>query len=207
MWWTLALVAQAAPQPVVHVDRKHRQVYILDVHGGVVHQEPAGVGRGGLKDKTTMSDLVTPLGSFRVDLVVSENGDHNAISDELKDRWTGDPTYGPLVADLRRLYANMSALDFDGDGAPDRAYGSAYVGLHSDTVVTGPKMRRFLGTPYWYSIALHGTPDPANLGAANSGGCVHLSAELLSRLLSDGTLKVGRTVVIADGPPPTAAPP
>jgi len=205
MWWTAGLVASAGQVPVVHIDRTARIVYVLDEQGMVVHQEPVGVGRGGVKDKTAMSDLVTPVGTFEVDLVVAENSAYNDISDALRSRWSTDATYGPLVADLRKLYRNMSALDFNGDGTPDRAYGSAYIGLNSEDAVTGPKMRRFRGTPYWYSIALHGTPDPANLGAASSGGCVHLSPTLLASLLSDGTLKVGQTVVIADRGPPSVA--
>ena len=201
MWWTLSLLAHAGDAPVVHVDRSARVVYVLDEKGEVVHQEPAGVGRGGLKDKTTMSDRVTPLGTFKVDLILARDARHNAITPAHQARWGDHPTFGELVQEPGKLYVNMSLLDFDGDGVSDGAYGEAYVGLHSDTAVTGPKMRIYQGTPYWYSIALHGTPDPANLGAANSGGCVHLSGELLGRLLDDGTLKLGRTVVIADGPP------
>lgn len=197
-WHLFLLVAH------VHVDRLNREVYVLDEAGAVVHQEPAGIGRGGLKDKTTMSDLVTPTGTFTVDLVVSQDGRHNAISAAHRTRWAGDATYGRFVDQedgLAQLYANMSSLDFNGDGSPDRAYGTAYVGLDAKDVVTGPKMRQYRGTPYWYSIALHGTPDPANLGQARSGGCVHLSADLLTRLITDGTLSIGQKVVIADGPP------
>ena len=64
------------------------------------------------------------------------------------------------------------------------------------------KARRYRdGTPYWFSIALHGTPDPANLGAANSGGCVHLSPTMLSHLIDGDLVTLGSVVVIADGPP------
>ena len=96
----------------------------------------------------------------------------------------------------------MSSLDFDGDGAPDQAYGTGYIGLTSSEAVTGPKMRRYRGTPYWYSIALHGTPDPTSLGEARSGGCVHLPAALLQRLVTEERVQLGTEVVIADRPPP-----
>ena len=179
-------------------------LYVLDNQRAVLHQEPIGIGRGGLGEKVSMSDFVTPLGTFTVDLVLEDSGQHNAIAPSLRDRWTGDPTYGALVepqSGLTTLYRNMSSLDFNGDQAPDRAYGVAYVGLDSASAITGPKMRLFRGTPYWYSIALHGTPSSEQLGQARSGGCVHVSAPLLRRLIREGTLAVGQTVRIADGPP------
>ena len=37
-----------------------------------------------------------------------------------------------LLADLPALFANMNGIDFDGNGAPDVAYGSAYIGLTYD---------------------------------------------------------------------------
>ena len=203
MWWMTA-VAIAGTPPRVHVDRQDRVVYILDQKGTVTHQEPIGVGRGGLTEKFTMSDYVTPTGTFTVDLVLEESAEHNDIEAGLRTRWARHAIYGPLLdpADrLTTLYANMASLDFDGDQKPDRAYGVAYVGLDSATAVTGPKLRQYHGTPYWYSIALHGTPDPSNLGQARSGGCVHVSAELLQRLIREGTLAVGQQVRIADGPP------
>ena len=204
MWWWIP-VALASTPPRVHVDRRGRTIYLLDERGAVIHQEAVGIGRGGLTTKTSMADFITPTGSFTVDLVVGEAERHNAIAPALRSRWADDPIYGPLVdpADgLRTLFANMSSLDFDRDGQADRAYGVAYVGLHAEDAVTGPKMRQYHGTPYWYSIALHGTPSRDTLGAARSGGCVHVSAKLLTRLIDEGQLAVGQTVTIADAPPP-----
>ena len=203
MWW-LTAVAIAATPPLVHVDRHGRMLYVLNDRGAVVHQEPIGIGRGGLGEKTSMSDFITPVGTFTVDLILDETGTYNAIAPSLRARWAGDPTYGALVAPrsgLATLYANMASLDFNGDDVPDRAYGVAYIGLDSASAVTGPKMRLFRGTPYWYSIALHGTPSPEGLGQARSGGCVHVSKDLLRHLLHEGILSVGQTVRIADGPP------
>lgn len=179
---------------------------MLDPSGWVLHQEDAGIGRGGLREKTSMADLVTPTGSFSVDLILSA-GDSSrmAILPSLRSRYAADPAFGPLVASpqgLARLFDTMNRLDFDGDAAPDRAYGVAYIGLSSASAVTGPKMHWFRGQSYWFSIALHGTPSPAALGKATSGGCVHLSAALLERLLRSRHLQLGSVVVIADGPPP-----
>lgn len=217
--WIAALCAAAAlaappgaadPAPgapvSAHVDRTGRRIYLLDADGRVVESAPVGIGRGGLARKTAMSDLITPTGTFSVDLVLTDDGGHDAVAAEAVRRFAGDPEFARLLAGepgLPGLFANMNGIDFDGDGAPDRAYGVGYIGLTSDDAVTGPKMRRFSrdGTAYWYSIALHHTPDPANLGAANSGGCVHVSEALLRRLVDDGVLTLGSTVTIADGPP------
>ena len=75
-------------------------------------------GRGGLKDKTTMSDRVTPLGTFKVDLILARDARHNAITPAHKARWGDHPTFGELVQEPGKLYVNMSLLDFDGDGVP-----------------------------------------------------------------------------------------
>lgn len=204
----LSRVVLAGP-PVVHVDRAGRVAYVLDAQGGVLHQEAAGIGRGGQGTKTSMADLITPTGTFTVDLILTPDGSHSAVSAAALARFSGEPAYRALLADVPgrvALLANMNGLDFDGDGQADGAYGSAYIGLDAaagaGAVVTGPKMRRYRdGTPYWFSIALHGTPDPGNLGAANSGGCVHLSPPLLARLVAEGHVTLGSTVIIADGPP------
>lgn len=205
MWWLLGPALAATP-PVarVHVDRTARELYVLAADGTVAQRVPVGVGRGGLGPKTAMSDLITPTGTFTVDLVLTHDGRHDAVAPPIRTRYASDATLGPLVASptgLRTLFSNMSALDFDRDGTPDHAYGSAYVGLDATDVVTGPKLRYFRGTPYWYSIALHGTPDPTSLGEARSGGCVHVSRDVLGTLIASGQLAVGQTVTIADGPP------
>lgn len=201
----LLLLAQSSAAPLLWVDRTARMTYVLTEDGSVIEKTPVGVGRGGLGVKTTMSDLITPTGSFTVDLILTRDGSHNAVLPAAAHRFSADPAYAVLLntpSGLTQLFANMSQLDFDGDSVPDQAYGEGYIGLSSSEAVTGPKMRRYHGTPYWYSIALHGTPDPANLGEARSGGCVHLPASLLQRLVTEEHLQLGAEVIIADGPPP-----
>ena len=198
-------LSQPDPEPLsVYIHRPSRTVFLLDKKGRTVHQESVGVGRGGVRTKTHMSDYVTPTGRFTVDLILSEKGAFNAVAADAVQWFSDDPEYTRLLdgdGGLERLFERMNGIDFDADGSPDRAYGSAYIGLDSSTAVTGPKMRRFQGTAYWFSIALHGTPDAANLGAANSGGCVHLSSSLLERLVSDGTARIGSSVEISDDLP------
>lgn len=197
--------AIVSPAPRVYVWRAGRTLFLLDRFGQVQHREPVGIGRGGLGEKVAMSDEVTPTGTFTVDLVLHRAGTHDAVATGVVDRFAGDPAYLRLLTGnspgLPGLFANMNGLDFDADGRPDGAYGGAYIGL--DGPQSGPKMRRHRasGTPYWFSIALHGTPDPARLGAATSGGCVHVSESLLERLVTEGIIRVGSTVEIADVAP------
>ncbi|MBX2802045.1 MAG: L,D-transpeptidase [Myxococcales bacterium] len=189
----------------VHVDRAGRTLSVLR-HGSVVSQQPIGIGRGGLAVKERMGDYVTPTGTFVVDLILHDAGSHDAVSPDVVERFADDAEFAELLADdagLRQLWRNMKGIDFDGDGLADAAYGSAYIGLAATGgEVTGPKMSRYADTARWFSIALHGTPDPSTLGAAASGGCVHLGADLLTDLIEGGQIGLGSLVTIADGPPP-----
>lgn len=190
----------ALAEPSVTIDRQGRTLYLLAEDGTVLRSSPVGIGRGGLADKQSMADLITPTGTFTIDLVLTGRG--GTVEPHTAAGFSSDPEYAALLADPVALLANMNRIDFDGDGAPDRAYGVAYVGLTAADRITGPKLRRYRdGTAYWFSIALHGTPDPANIGAANSGGCVHLPTDLLIELIDAGTLAVGHTVIIQDGAP------
>jgi hypothetical protein len=136
-----------------------------------------------------MADNVTPTGEFMVDIILNHKPEFNQ-------------SLHPTSVNLAQLLHNMDNMDFNHDGRPDRAYGNAYIGLDSKTAITGPKLTRYRdGTPYWFSIALHGTPDPATIGNAASGGCIHLSADTLAHLIEAGIVKIGTRVTISDGPP------
>lgn len=165
---TTPTLSAATPTYHLHIDRAHKQLYVLNADDAVVWQAPCGIGRGGLRVKKSMADAVTPTGEFVVDIILDEKS---------------------------ALFQNMNRIF-------NHAYGSAYIGLDSKTAITGPKLIPYRdGTQYWFSIALHGTPDPANIGQAKSGGCIHLSAESLAHLLGDGIVKIGTRVTIADGGP------
>lgn len=173
----------------LHIDRAQRQLYVLNADGAVAWKAPCGIGRGGLAQKKSMADAVTPTGEFVVDLILDQQPQF-------------DQSRRALPLSLAQLFQNMNTLDFNGDGRPDHAYGSAYIGLASKTAITGPKLTTYRdGTVYWFSIALHGTPDPTTIGKAASGGCVHLSAETLAKLIEGGVVGIGTRVTIADGPP------
>ena len=195
------LSAGDLPNKILVVDRKHRWLYLIN-DGSVVDQAAIGIGRGGLKTKTSMRDDVTPLGEFYVDIVLSKSSEYNAIAAAAKERVCRDKDFSSFCAKdnfLESLYANMNSLDFNGDGRADNAYGFAYIGLDSKEALTGPKLKRFKSVPYWFSIALHGTPTPERaLGNATSGGCVHVGEDVLKKLLEGEWVKPGSRVHIVD---------
>lgn len=186
----------------IFINRKARVFYVLDASGKQVFEAPCGVGRGGLKKKVEMNDSVTPTGEFEVDLILSSL--RNEIADASKIMFLNDKRFADYLSTepgLKKLFANMNEIDFDHDGKPDNAYGISYIGLSSKSAVTGPKMRMSGAIPYWYSIAIHGTQNPSNIGRSNSGGCIHLEKDTLEKLLAGHHLKMGTKVKIADEGP------
>jgi len=206
--------APVAPEPAVTppvawslwVDRQGRSLHVLDGEGREAWRSPVGIGAGGLGQKRSMEDRITPTGDFLVDLVLYDDPTWDAVAEATRARLAErDPDFAALLADpagLARLRATMDQLDFDGDGQPDHAYGAAYLGLDGGGGPTGPKLRRRGPDLYWYSIALHGTPDPTRIGQATSGGCVHLPEAVLRRLVTERIATVGTRVHVEDGPPP-----
>lgn len=196
-------LATGSPVPAANsvvIDRKSLQMQLINAKGQELLRSPIGIGRGGLKKKRSMADEITPTGTFTVDLILSKDEQSNQISSANAKRYrkTSRTDLVSSKSGLARLFNNMNSLDFDGNGKPDRAYGDAYIGL--DGQGTGPKMHSWRGTPYWYSIALHGTPNPAScIGKANSGGCVHLPADTLKKILAKELITIGTKVTIADG--------
>jgi hypothetical protein len=183
------------------IHRADKRLEVLNSQGKPVYQAPVGIGQGGLKEKQDMADLVTPTGQMTVDLILYKKSTYNQIVSQNVERFSKNPEFRPLVDQpqgLVQLFKNMNRIDFDGNGGPDKAYGDGYIGLTSETVITGPKMSKFEQTPYWFSIALHGTPDPKNIGQANSGGCVHLGSGTLQQLIENGWVRLGTVVKITD---------
>lgn len=183
------------------IHRKDKRLEVLNRQGDRLYQAAVGIGQGGLKEKQDMADLVTPTGEMTVDLILYKNPAYNQIASQNVERFAKAPEFRPLVSQpqgLVQLFENMNRLDFDGNGSPDKAYGDGYIGLASETVITGPKMSTFAATPYWFSIALHGTPDLQNIGQANSGGCVHLAPKTLEQLIEQRWVKLGTTIKIVN---------
>lgn len=183
------------------IHRSDKRLEVLNSQGDRLYQAPIGIGQGGLKEKQDMADLVTPTGEMTVDLILYKKSAYNQIANQNVERFAQNPQFRSLVSQpqgLVQLFHNMNHLDFDGNGSPDKAYGDGYIGLTSETTVTGPKMSTFAATPYWFSIALHGTPDPQNIGQANSGGCVHLAPDTLKQLIEQGWVRLGTVVKVVD---------
>lgn len=194
--------AEQSSDYTVFINRKEKTLSIFK-DKLVIEKIPCGIGRGGLKPKTSMTDSVTPTGNFIVDIILSNKPGLNAVSDTVKKHYqnTEFAQFDESASGLLKLFHNMNSLDFDKNGKPDNSYGMAYVGLNSDNAVTGPKMRYFNGVPYWFSIAIHGTNDESNVGKANSGGCIHLKRDDLEKMLENGFVKIGTKVVISDSAP------
>jgi L,D-peptidoglycan transpeptidase YkuD (ErfK/YbiS/YcfS/YnhG family) len=183
------------------IHRADKRLEILNNQGIPLDKTTIGIGKGGLKEKQDMADSVTPVGEMTVDLILYKKPEYDQIAKNNLERFAKDAQYRTLVTHqqgLAQLFNNMNQLDFDGNGSPDRAYGDGYIGLTSTTTITGPKMSTFAGTPYWFSIALHGTPQPENIGQANSGGCVHIDSNTLQQLIEKGWVKLGTKVTIVD---------
>ncbi len=183
------------------IHRTDKRLELLDRQGVRLWSTVIGIGRGGLKEKKDMADLITPTGEMTVDLILYRKPEYNRIARDNVDTFSKNAEFRYFVTNqqgLAQLFNNMSSLDFDGNGSPDRAYGNGYIGLTSSTTITGPKMSKFQGTPYWFSIAIHGTPFLENIGQANSGGCVHIDSKSLQQLIENGWVKLGTKVKIVD---------
>lgn len=195
----------------IRIERKSKRISVFDSSGKVVLRGPVGIGKGGLLGKRNMADLVTPTGNFVVNIVLSNDQRQVKISPELRNKYKSDKAYADFLNSpegLVRMFNNMSSLDFDGDGKGDTAYGAGYVGLalspsagsavkRRASSIVGPGARVYQGKVSWYSIAIHGTPNPERaLGKATSGGCVHVDAKNLKTLLD--IVPLGTSVSITD---------
>lgn len=192
------------PAHELHVDRAGRKLYLLDDRKNVILTDKVGVGKGGLRQKKNMDDSVTPTGIFHVDLILYKDRHFNRVSLNHLKTYCKTKKFNHLLESrdsLAELFTNMNSLDFDGDGRADRAYGDGYIGLTSTDGITGPKMQLFGQTPYWCSIALHGTSDPKSIDLAQSGGCVHLRESTISKLICSGLITIGTRVMISDRTP------
>lgn len=204
VWFTIlgAFASEVSSAYSVVVNRKERSMQVESKSEGLILKTPVGIGAGGLRKKRSMQDMVTPTGTFTADIVLASEPGLCAIDPALLRRYKGQPEYERYLSSergLAELFDNMNKLDFDGDGKPDRAYGDGYIGLNSSEAVTGPKLSKFKGIIYWYSIAIHGTAEEKNkIGKACSGGCIEIPSGPLKKLLSKKIASPGLSVTIHD---------
>ena len=198
-----AAPAQSELNRVV-IKLKERSLTIFSSKDGkTLLKTKIGIGRGCNANasaiKRSMEDCITPTGNFSVDIILAD-ATKSSNSAALQQKYKNDlraMKYLGSKTGLARLFANMNSIDFNGDGNADTAYGAGYLGLDSKDAITGPKFSQFKGTDYWFSIALHGTPDEKrNIGQAHSGGCVQLPGAALDRALKDRLIQIGTPVNI-----------
>jgi hypothetical protein len=197
----LASAAESKGQNSVLIDRKSRSLSIVNQAGRILLSCPIGIGRGLLKEKSSMQDCITPTGAFTVDVVLTDTPALNQIDKTTKEQIERDARFRPFVKDgdaLAKVFRTMNEQDFNHDGVPDKAYGLGFLGLQGKN--TGPKIIAAGKSARWYSIALHGTPNEAKaIKGATSEGCIHLSRASLKTILDAHLVGVGTPVYINDG--------
>ena len=152
-----------------------------------------GHGRHGIGcEGTTFEEGVTPLGTFQVNAILSN------------DRFEMDPSMveqsGKTEEELREtLFTNMNSIDFKGDGETGE-YGIGYISLAPVPATEQPfRFNTYDGVFRWYSFAIHGTNDETRIGKAVTGGCIN-TGQLTMGVLLD-TVELGDEVVISSDSP------
>ena len=152
-----------------------------------------GHGRYGIGcEGTTFEEGVTPLGTFQVNAILSN------------DRFEMDPSLveqsGKTEDELREtLFSNMNSIDFKGDGETGE-YGIGYISLAPVPATEQPfRFNTYDGVFRWYSFAIHGTNDESRIGKAVTGGCIN-TGQLTMGVLLD-TVELGDEVVISSDSP------
>ncbi len=152
-----------------------------------------GHGRHGIAcEGTTFEEGVTPLGTFQVNAILSN------------DRFEMDPALveqsGKSEEELREtLFTNMNSIDFKGDGETGE-YGIGYISLAPVPATEQPfRFNTYDGVFRWYSFAIHGTNDESRIGKAVTGGCINAGNLTMGVLLD--TVELGDEVVISSDSP------
>lgn len=139
---------------------------------------PVGFGKNGvLPESSAFRGGYSLLGRFRINAILS--ADRFEMTDRLIEQ--SGKTRDWLA---ENLFANMSSIDFDGDGKGGE-YGNAFFGLEPvDSKAKQPfHFGEYKGTFRWYTYAIHGTQDEARIGKCVTGGCVNVSAGTVALLL------------------------
>ncbi|RPG11350.1 MAG: L,D-transpeptidase, partial [Planctomycetaceae bacterium TMED241] len=135
---------------------------------GLNHAFHVGYGKYGIAcEGSRFEEGVTPLGTFRINAVLSD--DIFEMEPELIEQ------SGRTRDNLKStLFRNMSAIDFKGDGETGE-YGKGYISLMPLTETEQPfKFNEYDGKFRWYSFAIHGTNNNSRVGQKITGGCINV---------------------------------
>ena len=141
---------------------------------------------------STFEEGVTPLGTFKVNAIMS------------KDRFEMDETLikqsGKTNEYLsENLFNNMNSIDFKGDGETGE-YGSGYISLTPIPSTPQPfSFNEYDGTYRWYSFAIHGTNDETRIGKRITGGCINMNNKEISKLIK--SINLGDKVIVRSNQP------
>ena len=152
-----------------------------------------GYGKNGIGCiGSTFEEGVTPLGTFKVNAIMSKN---RFEMDETLIQQSGK-TKNYLSANL---FNNMNSIDFKGDGAKGE-YGSGYISLTPVPSTPQPfSFNQYDGIYRWYSFAIHGTNDESRIGKRITGGCINMKNEEIEKLIK--RINIGDEVVVTSNQP------
>lgn len=152
---------------------------------------PVGFGKHGLlPEGERFRGGYSLLGQFRINAILADDRfemtEALAASSGKSRDWLAE-----------HLFANMSSIDFDGDGRGGE-YGAAYIGLEPvDTGADQPfHFGEYRGVFRWYSYALHGTQDGDRIGKRITGGCINVGERDLERLVE--RLRLGARIEVIE---------
>ncbi|QNI87875.1 L/D-transpeptidase catalytic domain protein [Synechococcus sp. ROS8604] len=141
---------------------------------------------------STFQEGITPLGTFKVNAIMS------------KDRFEMDEALikksGKTKQYLaKNLFNNMNSIDFKGDGETGE-YGSGYISLTPVPPTPQPfNFNAYDGIYRWYSFAIHGTNDKTRIGQRVTGGCINMNNKDLNKLIK--TINLGDEVLVTSNQP------
>ena len=141
---------------------------------------------------STFEEGVTPLGTFKVNAIMS------------KDRFEMDETLIKQSGKTNQylsenLFNNMNSIDFKGDGETGE-YGSGYISLTPIPSTPQPfSFNEYDGTYRWYSFAIHGTNDETRIGKCITGGCINMNNKEISKLIK--SINLGDKVIVRSNQP------
>lgn len=174
---------QSKPQESKGIAQSDGKEMVFDVGYG-----KNGVGCIG----STFQEGVTPLGTFKVNAIMSKG---RFEMDEALVKKSGK-TKQYLA---NNLFKNMNSIDFKGDGETGE-YGSGYISLTPVPPTPQPfNFNEYDGVYRWYSFAIHGTNDETRIGQRVTGGCINMNNKDLNKLIKN--INLGDEVLVTSNQP------